>query len=198
MHAPPDVPDPAGRVTEILFPRPLYLNVFGHVVRKLTGHYVPGETAEPKAFGVLGGRGNGAAIEVTAVYPLQVNARHDARRAGVMNTLVEAHAIPSETPNTRRGWVADPGELLTIDRLCDRHDWMMFGNYHTHRVPWPDDPLRDHCTGLDRVLADGSGQWVFIVSAVDLRQLSVRAFYEGDNDREAVIRLIPEQRRRSL
>lgn len=188
---------PARAVTEILFPRSLYVNVLGHVVRKLTGHYLPEETAEPKAFGMLAGRVRGQTVEITAVYPLLVNVRHAADRAVDMDEIVDAHAIPSETPNARRGWVADPRELLAIDRMCDEHDWSMFGNYHAHRVPWPEDPLRDSCTSLDRVLADGSSQWVFIVSAVDLHRLSVRAFYEGDNDREAVVRLIPEPRRRS-
>lgn len=69
----------------------------------------------------------------------------------------------------------------------------MGGNYHTHRVPWRHDPMRDSCTRLDRALAEGCGQWTFIVSAVDLHQPSLRAFYEGDNDTEATIRLTPER-----
>jgi hypothetical protein len=172
----------------------LYASVLGHVVRKLTGHYLPGETPEQKAFGMLAGRVNGSVIEVTAVYPLLVNMRHDDRAAD-MDEIVDAHAIPSDTPNARRGWVASPDELLAIDRSCDEYDWLMFGNYHAHRVPWPNDPRRDTCTALDRVLARDCGQWVFIVSAVDLHQLTLRAFYEGDNTYEAAIRLVPSSPR---
>jgi hypothetical protein len=185
-------------VTEILLPRSLYACVVGHVVRKLTGHYVAGETAERKAFGMLAGRQRGTAVEVTAVYPLLVNLRHEAQHAADMDEVVNAHAIPSQTPNEQRGWIAHPRELLAIERSCDEHDWFMFGNYHTHRVAWPHDPRRDTCTRLDRVLAGGTGQWVFIVSAVDLHQPSLRAFFEGDNECEAAIRLTPELRRESL
>jgi hypothetical protein len=183
------------RVAEILMPRPLYASIVGHVVRKLTGHYLPGETPERKAFGMIAGRRRGAALEVTAVYPLLVNLRHEARHAADMDEIVDAHAIPSATPNEQRGWIADGGELLAVHRACDEHDWQMFGNYHTHRVPWPHDPDRDTCTRLDRVLATGTGQWVFVVSAVDLHKPSLRAFHEADNQHEATIRLLPEPRR---
>jgi hypothetical protein len=199
MTAPAD-PAPAQdrHVTQILFPRPLYASMLSHVVRKLTGHHLPGETDERKAFGMVTGRPRGTSIEVTAVYPLLVNARHEARRAVDMDEIVDAHAIPSETPNAQRGWIAHPRELLAVEHSCDEHDWLMFGNYHTHRVAWPHDPRRDTCTALDRALAQDTGQWVFIVSAVDLHRLCVRAFYEGDNNQEAIVRLIPEPRRESL
>lgn len=185
-------------LTEILMPRPLYATVVSHVVRKLTSYYVTGETAERKAFGMLAGRARGTAFEVTAVAPLLLNLRHDSQHAGDMDEIVDAHAIPSQTPNEQRGWIAHPQELLAFARTCDEHDWTMFGNYHTHRVPWPHDPRRDTCTELDRVLADGTGQWVFIVSAVDLHRPTLRAFYEGDNRREATVRLLPELRRAAL
>jgi hypothetical protein len=187
-----------GTATEILMPRPLYATIVGHVVRKMTGHYLPGETEERKAFGMIAGRPRGTALEVTAVYPLLVNLRREDRHAADMDEIVDAHAIPSDTPNEQRGWIADGTELLAVDRSCDDHDWLMFGNYHTHRVPWPHDPDRDSCTALDRVLASGTGQWVFIVSAVDLHRPILRAFYEADNEREATIRLLPEPRRASL
>jgi hypothetical protein len=109
-----------------------------------------------------------------------------------MDEVVHAHAIPSQTPDEQRGWIADPRELLAVQDVCDDHGWVMFGNYHTHRVSWPHDPRRDTCTHLDRLLAARTGQWVFIVSAVDLGQLSLRAFYEGDNQREAIVRVLLE------
>lgn len=179
-------------ITEILLPRPHYDSIVGHVVRKLSGHYVDGESAERKAFGMLAGRRQGATVAVTAVFPLLVNLRHDARYAADMDEIVDAHAIPSQTPNEQRGWIAHPRELLAVNTVCDDHGWLMFGNYHTHRVAWPHDPRRDTCTHLDRVLSTGTGQWVFIVSAVDLHQLSLRVFYEGNNQREATVRVLPE------
>jgi len=178
-------------LVEIVLPRPQYASIVGHVVRKLTEHYLDGETPETKAFGMVVGRQHGQVIEVTGVVPLLVNLRRDARHVTAMDELVGQHAIPSQTPNERRGWIAHPAELLAIEQLCDDNGWVVFGNYHTHRVPWPHDPRRDSCTELDRHLADGSGQWTFIVSAVDLHAPSLRAFYEGRNDREARVRLTP-------
>lgn len=180
------------QVTDILLPRPHYASVLGHVVRKLTGHYLEGETAERKAFGMLAGRWRAGTITVTAVYPLLVNLRQHTRHAVDMDEIVNAHAIPSRTPHEQRGWLAHPRELRAVQDICDEYGWVMFGNYHTHRVAWPHDPRRDTCTELDRVLAAGTGQWVFIVSAVDLRRQSLRAFYEGDNQQEALVHVLPE------
>ncbi len=176
-------------VREIVLPRMHYATVVGHVVRKLTGHFIDGETVERKAFGMLAGRQRGATLHVAGVFPLLVNQRQDPDRRAEMDEVVDGYAIPSETPNAQRGWIAHPAELLAIERACDEVDLVVFGNYHTHRVAWPHDPRRDTCTQLDRVLADGCGQWTFIVSAVDLHQPSIRAFYEADNDAEASIRL---------
>lgn len=178
--------------TTIVVPRPHYASVVSHVVRKLSGYYIDGETPEPKAFGMLAGSCDSDRIEVTAVFPLLRNMRRDDRYRDDMDEMVGEHAIPSETPDSQRGWIADPVELMAIDDACDAHGWLLFGNYHTHRVAWEHDPRRDTCTHLDRTLASGSGQWVFIVSAVDLRQPTLRAFYEGDNAHEATIRLAPE------
>jgi JAB1/Mov34/MPN/PAD-1 ubiquitin protease len=186
------------QIAEILLPRPHYASVLGHVVRKLTGHYLDGESAEAKAFGILAGRLHGTTVEVTAVFPLLVNLRQDTRYAADMDEVVNAHAIPSQTPNEHRGWIAHPRELLAIESACDDHGWVMFGHYHTHRVAWPHDLRRDTCTQLDQMLATGTGQWAFIVSAVDLHQLSLRAFYEGDNQREATVHVLPELRKGSL
>ena len=195
--ATPTAPDPAtlppiARVAEIVFPLPLYSSVISHACRKLEGHYLDGETRERKAFGLLAGRLRQDRIEVTAVIPLIVNMRHDSDLTRDMDEVVNAHAIPSETPNAQRGWVANPAEILAAERLCDSEDgWLLFGNYHTHRVAWPEDPVRDSCTQLDRVLAAESGQWTFILSAVDLDRPVLRAYFEGRNEIEAPIRLTP-------
>jgi hypothetical protein len=180
-----------GEATEIRLPRAVYASVVGHACRKLDGHYIEGEHPERKAFGLLAGVQRGSAIEVTAVFPLIANLRFDERHREDFDELVDAHAIPSETPAEQRGWVADPREVIAAERACDDADWLLFGNYHTHRVAWPDDPWRDSCTRLDRELAAGTGQWTFILSAVDLNRPILRAYFEGGNDREAAIRVLP-------
>lgn len=175
---------------KILFPRPYYISLVSHVVRKVTGYYVDGETAERKAFGMLAGTPQPDGFAVTAVFPLLVNMRRTDRYRQDMDDIVAEYAIPSRTPNEQRGWIADPAELMAIENACDAHGWLLFGNYHTHRVPWSHDPQRDTCTHLDRALSAGSGQWTFIVSAVDLHRPSIRAFYEADNMSEATIKLV--------
>jgi hypothetical protein len=187
--APADTRTP---VREIVLPRPLYTCVINHVVRKLTGYYLDGETRERKAFGIVAGCRSDDTFEVTAVFPLVVNLRRDSRYAAEMDEIVDQYAIPSTTANEQRGWIAHPRELRDIEDACDRYAWSMFGSYHTHRVAWPSDPMRDTCTELDRVLATGSEQWMFIVSAVDLQRTVLRAFFEGDNDRETAIRVVPD------
>ncbi len=187
-------PGPAsglGDVREIEFPTPLYSCVISHACRKLAGHYLDNETPERKAFGLLAGRQAGSLIEVRSVIPLITNLRHDPIRQAEMDEAVDQHAIPSETPNEQRGWIADAKEILAAERLCDEQGWVLFGNYHTHRVAWPDDPHRDSCTALDRALAVGTGSWTFIVSVVDLDRPLVRAYFEGDNKAEAALRLGP-------
>jgi hypothetical protein len=176
----------------ILLPLPHYASIVSHVVRKLSGYYLPGETAERKAFGMLAGSYGPDGYTVSAVFPLLVNMRTQERYRQDMDELVDGFAIPSETPNAQRGWIASPDELMAIEDICDAHGWVPFGNYHSHRVPWEHDPIRDSCTQLDRRLAADSGQWTFIVSAVNLHRPSIRAFYEGDNGREATIRFAPE------
>jgi hypothetical protein len=179
------------QVTEIAMARPLWTHIVGHAVRKMTGYYLEGEYQERKAFGMLVGRQTGTRMKVTAVHPLLGNLRHDSDHRNDMDEAVQSHAIPSETPLEQRGWMADPRELLHLERACRDTDWVIFGNYHTHRVPWPHDPVRDSCTDLDRVLAAGSGQWTFILSIVDLHAPRLRAFFEGDNEREAPINILP-------
>jgi hypothetical protein len=176
---------------QILLPRSLYASVVSHVVRKLTGHYLEGETPERKAFGILAGRPADGGYTVTSVFPLLVNLRRDDRYRQDMDDVVSRYAITSDTPNEQRGWIAHPSELLAIEHACDEYGWLVLGNYHTHRVAWQHDPLRDTCTELDRALAAGGAQWTFIVSAVDLRRPLLRAFYEADNSREATIRILP-------
>lgn len=183
-------PADLARIEEIVCPRMLYTSIIAHAVRKFTDHYLDGETPEHKAFGMLAGHQTGGRMRTSGVFPLLVNLRHDPGYRTDMNGIVENHAIASQTPMDRRGWIADGRELMAIERICDETGAVVFGNYHTHRVAWPHDPLRDTCTELDKVLAGESGQWTFILSVVDLHCPRLRAFYEGDNAREAPITIV--------
>lgn len=117
-----------------------------------------------KAYGLVGGRLLPERGEALLVFPLQRNMRdHPDLRAGIDRDMDE-FAIRSQTPLERRGWVADPREVLRAEAELDKYGGTMFGGYHMHRVPWTHDPLRDTCTALDTRLTEGSGLWVFILS----------------------------------
>lgn len=184
--ATPTAPAPAATV---IFPSPLYGLMISHAIRKISRHFLPDETPEAKAFGLLAGRRSSHEVEVCSVIPLMKNMRRDPRRSAEMDATVDRFAIPSDTPNESRGWIANDREVLAAEDFCDRHGWVVFGNYHTHRVAWPGDPDRDSCTELDRVLAQGTDAYVFIVSVVDLDRPLVRAYLEADNAAEATIRV---------
>ena len=174
-------------VTAIRVPGALYGTVVEHARRKLAGRYLPDEEQAPKAFGLLGGRFEAGGVVVTTVVPLRRNLRHRPDLAPVVDDLMRRWAVPSETPFERRGWVADPVEVLAAQEASDEAGSALFGAYHMHRVAWPDDPLRDTCTAIDRCLAAGSGLWAFILSMVDPERPILRAFFEGDNGRESPV-----------
>ncbi len=177
--------DGPAAVTEVVLPPALYAALVDHGRRKLAGEWLPGEEQAPKAYGLVGGRVAGRRAVVTLVIPLHNNLRYREDVKDEVDRLMDDLAVPSGTPLDRRGWVADPREVLAAERRCDDEGSLLFGAYHMHRVPWPDDPRRDTCTTLDRALARGSGLWAFILSMVDPERPILRAFFEGDNDREA-------------
>jgi len=183
---PADIAD-IGDIAHIGFPGVRYDELVEHGRRKLGGRWVEGEEQAPKAYGLVGGRIHGAWVEVTHVLPLRNNLRDRPDLKAHIDRMMTEWAVPSETPMDRRGWVADPREVMAAERTCDEAGSTLFGAYHMHRVPWPDDPLRDSCTALDRGLAEDSGLWTLILSLVDPSVPRLRAFFEGDNDREAVI-----------
>jgi len=162
-----------------------YHSLVAHGLRKREGDHRPGETQERKAYGLLGGRPRGARIDTTHVFCLAKNARYEPQYREEMDQLMASLAVPSETPLERRGWLTDPNELLAAERECESADAVIFASYHMHRVAWPDDPLRDTCTAIDTALARGRGLWVLILSLVNPAHPILRAFFEGDNDREA-------------
>lgn len=176
-------------VAEMVFPLALYSAVIAHGRRKLGGQWLADEEQAPKAYGLIGGRIAGPRAEVTHVIPLRNNLRDRDDFKDEVDRLMDEKAVPSETPLERRGWVADPREVLAAERTCDSEGSVLVGAYHMHRVRWSHDPRRDTCTVLDRALAQDSGLWAFILSVVDPDQPVLRAFFEGDNDREAGIRV---------
>lgn len=176
------------RIEKIVFPAAEFQRLFGHCRRKLRGEYLPDELPDKKAYGLLGGRIEGRSVRVGEVFPLRHNLRNRKSNRETMNERMREHAVPSETPFERRGWVADPKEVMDADRVFGEEGLILFGTYHMHRVPWEHDPLRDTCTEIDRVLAQGSGLWTFVVSLVDPERPIVRAFFESRNEREVPIR----------
>lgn len=176
-------------IAEIRFPPALYAALVDHGRRKLTGQWQRGEEQAPKAYGLVGGRVDDDRVVVTHVIPLRTNLRDRPDLKADVDRLMDEVAIPSETPNARRGWVADPLEVLGAERACEAGGSTLFGAYHMHRVAWPQDPLRDSCTAIDRCLAQDSGLWALILSLVEPDRPRLRAFFEGDNAAEAAIRV---------
>lgn len=174
---------------EIVIPKHLYWQMVGHARRKLDGRYLPGEEQAPKAYGLVGGRLVNGRAEVSHVVPLQRNLRDEAHLKPVLDEVMDLLAVRSETPLDRRGWVSDPREIFEADRLFDQAGSVLLGGYHMHRVPWDHDPIRDSCTEVDRELGRESGLWMFILSMVDPDNPVLRAYFEGDNDVEAPVRL---------
>lgn len=171
----------------MIFARDTYSAMIGHAQRKLKGEFHPHETPEHKAFGLLGGVVDSDRARIFDLVELGRNRRADEGFSAEIDSMMDRFAVPSKTPAARRGWVADPEELLIAQQRWERAGYEMIGTYHTHRVSWPHDLLRDTCTNLDRALAEKSGLWMAIISMVDPDQPRVRVFFEGDNDREAAI-----------
>ncbi len=176
-------------IKEVAFPEHLYDELVGHARRKLAGAYRPEEEHAPKAYGLVGGRLTDGLAEVTHVVPLLRNQRDQPHLKPVVDRVMDQLAVPSETPLDRRGWVSDPREVLAAEERFDRAGARLLGGYHMHRVAWDHDPRRDGCTEVDTELASGSGLWMFILSMVDPEKPILRAYFEGDNAREAPVRL---------
>ena len=168
-----------------------YEAIIAHCRRKIRGEYVANETRVSRAFGLVAGTVDREAsvARITAAFPLRRNLRLEASHQDEMDEILDEFAIPSKTPNALRGWVADPMEVLAADRICSASGTVLLGAYHSHKQPWPTDPDRSSCTALDTFLARDRGLWVFIVSMVRPDAPIFRAFFEGDNDREALIEI---------
>jgi hypothetical protein len=175
------------RIARIVLPRSGWQTLVDHARRKLECRWLEHETREQQAFGLLAGRLDHASMRTVEVFPLLRNLRQDPVRGTLVDAAVNELAMPSRTPNEQRGWLADPGEVLTVQRRCDAADLLLYGSYHMHKVPWKHDPLRDTPTTLDRVLAEHQGMWMLILSMVQPQRPRLRAFFDGRLEREAPI-----------
>jgi len=162
-----------------------------HCRRKLNEIYLPDEPREKKAFGIIAGNKTGKGILVRQCFPLRRNVRSQEPYKDYIDSVMAKHAIPSETPLRKRGWVADPGELQDVLVECHRGNITLVGSYHMHRVAWKDDRDRDTPTQLDGVLGAQSRMIMFIISMVKPELPILRAFYEGKLDNEFSIVSVP-------
>jgi hypothetical protein len=175
------------RDVEIALPLAGWAEIVSHCRRKLNKKFVRGESEEKKAFGLVAGRKESARIVVKRCFPLLKNARYQSPYLEYMNKILAQHAIASETELDKRGWVADPRELMNVIRQCQEEGLIILGAYHMHRVAWQGDATRDTPTELDRILAIDSRMIMFVVSMVDQAKPLMRAFYEGVLEREIPI-----------
>ncbi|MCI5146251.1 MAG: hypothetical protein D3923_12155 [Candidatus Electrothrix sp. AR3] len=104
-----------------------------------------------------------------------------------MDRIMEEYAVPSTTPNSKRGWITDPEEFKQCLDLCEQNELTIFGAYHMHVVPWERDPIRDTPTRLDTFLVKDSNKFSFIIAMIDLENPSMKAFFEGKLDKETPI-----------
>ncbi len=168
----------------ILFPEDEYQVMLSHCRRKLGGDFTDDEVPEPKAFGLIGGVRESGGIHIKVCLPLKKNVRQDEEQRDFMNEVMASYAIPSETPLENRGWIADPREMTHCMRELKKNSCTLIGTYHMHRVAWDHDLVRDTPTKLDTMLGKDSRLIMFIVSMVDPDKPILRAFSEGDIDKE--------------
>jgi hypothetical protein len=173
--------------THIVLPEAGRRNILDHC-RSALEAYHKGRAEECKAFGLISGTVTGQAITVADCLPLHKNVRSQPHYKEQMDKVMAEHAIPSQTPLDRRGWVADPAELFDKIRVCRSKGHAFLGTYHMHWVGWAHDPVRDTPTTLDAVLARESGLLMFIVSMVEPDRPIIRVFYEGIKEQELPVR----------
>ena len=174
----------------IELPNACWEEIISHCRRKLNGKFIGDESAEKKAFGLVAGNQEDSRIIVKRCFVLKKNARYQLPYSEYMNKVLARHAIPSETELDKRGWVADPQELMEAIKECQEEELIILGTYHMHRVAWQNDAIRDTPTELDRILANESRMIMFVVSMVEPDKPLMRAFYEGILAQEIPITLL--------
>ncbi len=172
------------KIEHIVLPDANWQEIIDHCKRKLEGNFLPGESEVKRAYGILAGTVSPSALQIERVLEVKKNARNVEPLKTYMDTVMAKHAKPSTTPLCHRGWITDPEELQLCCEDCEDDDLQIFGTYHIHIVPWEGDPIRDTPTHLDTVLAHNSNLFTFILAMVDLSKPTIRAYYEGDLNKE--------------
>jgi hypothetical protein len=175
------------QINRIILPDSNWQEILAHGKRKLAGDYLPGESKGKRAYGIIAGSQNENLLEVARILPGKKNVRNEEPYKTYMDRIMAQHAVPSKTPLSQRGWVIDPLEVKECYDICDRENLIVLGTYHMHIVPWEGDPIRDTPTHLDTVLARNSCLFQFIISMVDITNPIIRAFYEGQSEKETPI-----------
>ena len=175
------------QINRIIMPDSSWQEILAHGKRKLAGDYLPGESKGKRAYGIIAGCQKENLLEVARILPGKKNVRSEEPYKTYMDRIMDQHAVPSKTPLSNRGWVIDPLEVKECYDICDRENLSVIGTYHMHIVPWEGDPIRDTPTHLDTVLARNSGLFQFIISLVDITSPIIRAFYEGQSEKETPI-----------
>ena len=171
----------------VYLPAILRQEIIDHCLRKLSRKYLEGEEQNLKAYGLLAGEKAPGQITIKACFPLLQNARAVEPHRSFMDEMMEKHAIVSETPLAKRGWVADPTELVKAVAMFKKQGLSLVGSYHMHRVAWDHDQTRDTPTTLDTILGQDSRLIMFIVSVVKQDKPIIRAFFEGIENQEVTI-----------
>ena len=182
------------QINRIILPDSNWQEILAHGKRKLAGDYLPGESEGKRAYGIIAGSQNENLLEVARILPGKKNVRSEEPYKTYMDRIMAQHAVPSKTPLSQRGWVIDPLEVKECYDICDRENLIVLGTYHMHIVPWEGDPIRDTPTHLDTVLARNSGLFQFIISMVDTTNPIIRAFYEGQGEKEVPILIQSENK----
>nr|MBF0223629.1 hypothetical protein [Desulfobulbaceae bacterium] len=173
-----------------MLPAQQWQELLVHCRRKISGNHLACENQDFKAFGLIGGRVNDHTIDVVSIAPLYKNARGSKNHKRFMDHQMECHAIPSVTPFTERGWVADQQEVDDALKTMHSQNCSLIGTYHMHRVAWDHDPIRDTPTELDLMLGQGSRMLMFIISMVDPAKPIIKAFFEGVTSQEIPIEIV--------
>ncbi len=185
---------PLEQTERIFLPQSGWDEIVSHCKRKMAGEFLPGESKVRRAYGILAGSQKGREIFIKRVLPVKKNARTVEPLKTYMDTVMAEYARPSRTPMSQRGWITDPLELKLCYEKCDQDDLDIFGTYHMHIVPWEGDPIRDTPTLLDTVLARNSNLFTFIIAMVDVSRPLIKAFFEGEKNKQVPVAVQPERK----
>jgi len=173
---------------KIYLPESIRNIIVDHCLRKFSKKYLPIETHEQQAYGMVAGSVDDNVIHIGSVYTCNLNYRNDPTVVGYINGLINKYAIPSDTPIEHRGWVASPSEVIEAHDCFDKENTYLIGSYHMHHMKsWNGGQSKNYPSDFDEKLAENSNMIMFIVSVISGTECSIRAFYNGQKEREIEI-----------